>query len=58
MTEPTHIKSTRMASHTSIYRVEVSAGELTRVFVIEAGSFAEAELKALEFWHEDEVKTK
>ena len=57
MTEPTHIKSSRMTSNPSIYYVEVTAGELTFVYEIEAVSYAKAELKALEFWREDVARS-
>jgi len=56
MTEPTHIKSSRMTSNPSIYYVEVTAGELTRVYEIEAVGYAEAELKALASWRADEAR--
>ena len=59
MIEPTHIKSSCIKGIRipSIYYVEVTAGELTRIYEIEAASHAEAELKALEFWREDVARS-
>ena len=58
MTEPTHFRSSRMKTNPSIYHVEVTAGELTRIYEIEARSYVDAELKAWAFWRQDEARAR
>ena len=55
MTEPTHIRSSRMEM-TSVYHVEITAGELTRIYEVWAADFPSAENKALKLWFEDEAR--
>lgn len=55
VTESMSVKSTRW-KESGIYQVEITVGELTRIYVVPAEDWPSAENKALELWQEDEGK--
>jgi hypothetical protein len=55
---PTHIKLSRYLQHPTIFYAELSAGELIRNYVIAAETWADAQMRALEYCAEDERKAR
>ena len=55
---PSRIKIIRDRARPTIFYAELSAGELTRIYELEAATWADAQMRALEYWVEDERKAR
>jgi hypothetical protein len=55
---PSRIKITRDRVRPTIYLAELSAGELTRNYVIAAETWSDAQMRALEYWAVDEARVR